>query len=347
MIREAISKLVDKENLSFTEAKGVFEEIFERKAVPSQIASFLVALKMKGEVEDEIYAAARVVRERANSLKVRDNFCGIENKDEPIVDTCGTGGSGINKFNISTCVAFVVSAAGIKVAKHGNKAMSSSCGSADVLEELGIKINASPSLMEKAIKEIGIGFLYAPMYHPALGEVAKVRREIGVRTIFNILGPLCSPASATHQLLGVYSKDLIYVISRVLKKLGVKRAFVVHSKDLKDEISLGAPTFVSFLNRRRIENFRLFPSDFGLKRVPIKELQAKNSKESAKIIKDILEGKKGATRNIVLANASCCFYILGKVKNLREGVELSSRLIDEGKVRRKFLEFKNFLDKYA
>jgi anthranilate phosphoribosyltransferase len=343
MIKEAISKLTAKHNLNFKEAKGVFEEIFDHKATPSQIAAFLATLKLKGETEEEISAAATVIRERATKLKIRDKFLGIEDEYQPIMDTCGTGGSGLNKFNISTATAFVVSAAGIKVAKHGNRAMSSSCGSADVLEALGINIGVSPSVMEEALKRVGIGFLYAPLYHPALGEVAQIRREMGIRTIFNILGPLCNPALADYQLLGVYSRDLTLVLARVLKRLGIKRAIVVYGKDLADEVSLSGPTYVSFLKNKKISNFTLTPSSFGLKKVKLEDLIAKDAKLSAKIIEDILKGKKGAPRDVVLANASVCFYIIGKVDNFKQGVKLAAQLIDSGKVRDKFLEFKKFL----
>ncbi len=273
MIKEAINKLTNRKNLNFEESKRVFEEIFDHQSTFSQIAAFLTSLKMKGEVEDEIFAAAIVIRERANKLNVLgDAFLDLKDKTQQIMDTCGTGGSGLNKFNISTAVGFVVSSLGIKVAKHGNRAMSSSCGSADVLEAMGINISVPTSVMEEAIKKIGIGFLYAPLYHPALKEVGQIRREIGVRTIFNILGPLCNPAFANYQLLGVYNKDLAPIIARVLKKLGVKRAFVVCGKDLKDEISLTGQTEVSFVNNKKITNFLLSPSSFGLKKIKVEDL---------------------------------------------------------------------------
>ncbi|MFA5272184.1 MAG: anthranilate phosphoribosyltransferase, partial [Candidatus Omnitrophota bacterium] len=242
MIKEAIEKLTKKINLSFEETKEVFNDIFDHKVSSPQTASLLTALSMKGETAQEIYGAATVVRERAMHLSVKETFMGIETEGEQIMDTCGTGGSGSNKFNISTAVSFVVSALGIKVAKHGNRAMTSSCGSADVLEELGIKIDVAPKVMEEAISKVGIGFLYAPLYHPALLEVATIRKEIGIRTIFNILGPLCNPASATHQILGVYKKELVYVMAVVLRNLGVKKALVVYGKDLKDEVSLAGET---------------------------------------------------------------------------------------------------------
>ncbi len=347
MIKQAIAKLIKREDLKFNQAKSVFEEIFAQQATPAQIASFLTALGAKGEKEAEISAAASVIRQKANKLKVGGGFLGIEDKDEPIIDTCGTGGSGINKFNISTATAFVVSACGVKVAKHGNKAMSSNCGSADVLEALGINIAASPAIMEEAVKNIGIGFLYAPLYHPALKEVAAIRREIGVRTIFNILGPLCNPALANHQLLGVYDPSLTLPLAKVLRELGTKRAFVVCGKDLADEISLTGPTKVSFLDRKKIKNFNLNPRDFGLKKIKLNDLMVKDKIASARTITGILKGKKSPARDIVLASASVCFYILKKVPNFKAGVKLAAGLIDNGKARGQFLKFKQFLDKNA
>ena len=344
MIKEAISKLVKGNNLDFEQAKICFEEIFDRKATPAQIAAFLIALSLKKETEDEISAAAGVVREHAKKINIRDSFLGIEIEDDYIMDTCGTGGSGLNKFNISTAVSFVIAAAGIKVAKHGNKAMSSTCGSADVLQALGIKVDAAPEAMEESIKAVGIGFLYAPLYHPALKEVALIRREVGVRTIFNILGPLCNPAFATHQLLGVHSKELVGIIARVLKNLGLRRALVVHGKDLKDEVSLTGKTHAAFLNNNKIKTFTLNPSDFGLKKIKLDNILVKDAKTSARMVKDVLAGKKGAPRDIVLANSSCCLYILGKAKTFKEGTKLAAQIIDEGRALKKLNDFKGFLD---
>jgi len=347
MIKEAINLLVNNKDLKFEETKSVFEEIFDHKATSSQIASFLTALKIKGEKEAEISAAATDGRKHANKLVLKDNFLGQGLGNQPIIDTCGTGGSGVNKFNISTAVALVVSASSVIVAKHGNKAMSSSCGSADVLEALGIKISAPASVMEKALKQVGIAFLYAPLYHPALKEVAQIRREMGIRTIFNILGPLCNPASASYQLLGVYSPQLLLILAKVLRHLGLKRAFVVCGKDLKDEISLTGPTQVCFLNKKKITKLTLSASSFGLKKIVLKDISADSAKESAQIIRDVLAGKKGAARDIVLANAAACFYILAKVNSLKQGVSLAAQLIDKGKAKDKLSEFKDFLDANA
>ncbi|MDD5069238.1 MAG: anthranilate phosphoribosyltransferase [Candidatus Omnitrophica bacterium] len=342
-IKTSISRLVDKKDLSFQEAKLVFEDIFEDKAEETQIAAFFTALKIKQETEAELSAAVDVIRARSKKINSRDRFLGVTDKDDCLFDTCGTGGSGVNKFNISTAVAFVVSSLGIKVAKHGNKAMSSNCGSADVLESLGVNILADSSVMESAIKDIGFCFLYAPMYHSALAKVAKIRRDLGIRTIFNILGPLCSPAELTHQLLGVYSRSFVPVVARVLKRAGIRSAFVVYSEDLKDEISLSAPTFVAHLKGKTVKNFTLKASDFGLKPLKLKDLEVKNAKESARVIQEIFKGVKGPKRDIVLANASSCFYILGRVKTLKAGVVLASDLIDSGKVIKQFNNFKKFV----
>lgn len=344
MIKEAIDKLTNYEDLSFEETKEIFENIFSRKATPAQVAAFLIALKMKGETENEILAAATVVRSLSKKVSVKNNFVGITLEEEQILDTCGTGGSGVNKFNISTAVAFIVAAAGVKVAKHGNRAMSSSCGSADVLEALGIKIDVEPSVMVESIKKTGIGFLYAPLYHPVLAEVASIRKEIGVRTIFNILGPLCNPALATHQVLGVYRKELVRPIANVLRKLGVKNAFVIYSEDLKDEISLAATTAVVLLSGNKIKSLSLRPSDFGLKKINTADIEVKSAAASAKLINDILEAKQSPARDVVLASASSCFYILGKAKTLKEGVKIAADIIDSMAAKKKLEEFRNFVN---
>ncbi len=347
MIKEATNEFIKGKDISFVQMKEAFEEIFNSEVTPASIASFLTSLKMKGESEEEILAAAIVVREKAKKINVRNNFLGLGDGSEPVMDTCGTGGSGLNKFNVSTATAFIISAAGIKLAKHGNRAMSSNCGSADVLEELGINIEVSAQVMEKAIKEIGIGFLYAPLYHPVLGKVAKVRREMGLRTIFNILGPLCNPALANYQLLGVYDPGLIVPLARVLRKLGVRKAFVVFGKDVCDEVSLTGATKVAFLNNKKISTLTLNPSSFGLKKIRLEDLLVKSKESSASVIEDILAGGKGAARDIVLANASTCFYILGKVDNFKQGVKMAAELIDTKAAKNKLLEFKEFLKKNA
>ncbi|RKY38966.1 MAG: anthranilate phosphoribosyltransferase [Candidatus Omnitrophota bacterium] len=335
MIKEAIAKLIENKDLAPEETRKVFKEIFEKRATPSQISAFLVALKKKGETYQEISSAAKVIREKAKRVKI--------NRNRPLLDTCGTGGSKTNKFNISTAVAFVVASAGIRVAKHGNRGVSSPCGSADVLKALGIDLTLPSSTMEEALRKIGIAFLYAPLYHSSFAVVAPIRREIGIITIFNILGPLCNPGFPTHQLLGVFSPDLVLKLANALGVLGVRRAFVVYGEDIKDEISLTGKTLVGFLDKKRVRKLYLSPSSFGLRRCALKDLQVNNVEESARVILDVFAGKRGAAQDIVLANASACFYILNRVKNLKEGVELAKSLIIQGKVREKFSAFKDFL----
>ncbi|MBU2103282.1 MAG: anthranilate phosphoribosyltransferase [Candidatus Omnitrophota bacterium] len=347
MIKEAIVSLFQHKDLSRACAQEAFEEILSQKATNAQIAAFLVALAAKQEKEIEITAAALTLRKKAIRVIARESFVGIENTDEPIFDTCGTGGSGVNKFNISTATAFVVSAAGIRVAKHGNRAMTSSCGSADVLEALGVTVTAEPRIMGDAIRAVGVGFLFAPLYHPALAGIAQIRREIGIRTIFNILGPLCNPAGATHQLLGVYRKELLGTMARVLRALGTRRAFVVHSSDLKDEISLSSTTAVAHLHKNKIEKISIRPSDFGLKKIKIKDIEVGNAKESARVITGVLGGKRSAAREIVLANAGASLYILGCVANLKEGARIAATLIDTGAAQKKLFDLKEFIRSHA
>lgn len=343
MIESVIAKLTARENLAFPEAKRVFSEIFTGEVLPVQIASFLTALKMKGESELEIAAAAQVIREKAKKI----NAGGQAGCVCDILDTCGTGGSGVAKFNISTAVAFVMAASGVKVAKHGNKAMSSASGSADILQELGINISAASEVMEKALNQLGICFLYAPLYHPALKTVAEVRRQLKIRTIFNILGPLCSPASANYQLLGVYDTKLILPMAKVLQNLGIKRAFVVCSKDLKDEISLSGPTRVSFVDGKKIKKLTFSAASFGLKKIKPKAIASSSPAESAAMVKEVFSGKKGPARDIVLANAAACFYLLNKVKKLKDGVATAALAIDSGKTYDLLEKFKSFLKENA
>ncbi len=347
MIKKLIAKIAKGQDLEFKESCSLFEDIFNSKLTPAQIAAILVGLKVKGETEVEIAGAVTVIRKKAKKIDTSNKFLGIKSSKDSIIDTCGTGGSGLNKFNVSTATAFVVSASGVKVAKHGNKAMSSNCGSADVLEELGIKISSSLSTMEKSLRDIDIAFLYAPLYHPALGSVATIRRELGIRTIFNILGPLCNPALANHQLLGVHSPELVLTLAKVLRKIGVSKAMVVNGKDVCDEISLTGKTKVALVKGKSISFQELKPSDFGLKKICLDDILVSSGRQSAKIIKSILAGKKGAPRDMVLANASACLYILSKVRTLKDGVKMAGQLIDDGKAYNKYKQFKDFLENNA
>jgi len=343
MIKEAIVQLMRKKDLSPAVVRAVFKEIFDKQVLPEQVAAFLTALAFKGETGPEIAAAAGVVREYARKVDVRTNLLGVADMREPVFDSCGTGGSATGKFNISTAVAFVVAAAGVKVAKHGNRAMSSKCGSADCFEGLGIRIDVAPALMQEAVKTVGIGFLFAPLYHPALKDVAVLRRNIGIRTIFNILGPLSNPAGASHQLLGVYRRDLLPVMARALADLGIKRALVAYSADLKDEVSLGARTDAIEVKGKSLKKLSLSAASFGLKRVPLAALKAKDAAQSVKTIKDVFTGRKTPARGIILANAACALYLLGRAASFKEGAGLAAGIIDAGKAMAKVEELRRFL----
>jgi len=346
MIQELILKVVNGDDLAKDEMADVFRAIMEGKATPAQMAAFLTALRMKGETVDEITAAAKIMREKMIKIDVRSgvglNRDEINQELETILDTCGTGGSGTHTFNISTATAFVVAGCGVKVAKHGNRSASSQCGSADVLEALGIDITMSPKKVEKCVKEIGIGFLYAPSFHPAMKNVATVRKEMGIRTIFNILGPLCSPASANTQVLGVYDVSLVEVIANVLKNLGTRKAFVVHGLDTIDEISITGPTFIGEVSNSRAKVYTVRPEDFGVRVAPLKEIVGGDAKTNAEIIKKVLSGERGARRDVVLINASAALICANKAKTFKQGVKLAEEAIDSGKALEKLEKLRNF-----
>ncbi|MBU0683381.1 MAG: anthranilate phosphoribosyltransferase [Candidatus Omnitrophota bacterium] len=322
-IQSAIKKTVALDNLTEKEVYSVFDGIMAGQSTSAQIGAFITALRMKGETVDEITGAAKVMRKKALKIKI-----GL--KADPIVDTCGTGGSGTNVFNISTVSAFVVAACNVKVAKHGNRSASGNCGSADVLEELGVKVDVSLKVVKKCIESINIGFLYAPLFHTAMKYAALPRREIGIRTIFNVLGPLSNPALATCQVLGVYDKDLTETLAKVLKKLGTKRAYVVHGMDSVDEVTITAKTKVSELCGGKIRSYFVSPSDFGLKKAKMKDIRGGSVKTNARIIRDVLKGKPGAKRDVVLMNSSMALMASGKVKSFKEGTKKSAQAIDTG-----------------
>lgn len=336
MIKEAIEKIVKKIDLTEAETRGVFGEIMSGKATPAQIGSFVTALRMKGETVDEITGAARVMREKSIKIHTGKSAVGMDRDDinmdeETIVDTCGTGGSGTNTFNISTAVAFVVAGAGLKVAKHGNRSASSQCGSADVLEALGVNLDISPDRVEKCIKETGIGFMYAPLFHGAMKYAIVPRKEIGIRTIFNLLGPLSNPANAMSQVLGVYDAKLTGVIARVLKNLGCRRALVVSGMDTLDEITITGKTKVTELNKGRLKTYFVSPEKFGMKRSKLRTIKGGSAKENAKILFSILEGKRGPRRNVVLLNAAAALVAGFKAVNFKEGIKLAENSIDSGR----------------
>jgi anthranilate phosphoribosyltransferase len=291
---------------------------------------------MKGETVDEITGAARVMRDRATRIRVGNHVLDIDRDEinldlESILDTCGTGGSGTNTFNVSTTVAFVVSACGVKVAKHGNRSVSSSCGSADVLEALGVNLEISPEAVQKCISAIGIGFLFAPALHGAMKYAAGPRKEIGIRTIFNILGPLTNPAGADCQVLGVYREDLTEKLAHVLKNLGCRRGFVVHGMDGIDEITLTAPTSIAEVTPHGVSLSVIRPEEFGFTSCTMQDLHGGNATENAEIVRTILEGGKGPKRDIVLLNASFALVAAGKAIDPKEGIKIAAEAIDSGR----------------
>jgi len=338
MIKKAIARVVEREDLTEAEMIEVMDQIMSGEATPAQIAAFITALRMKGETVEEITGAARVMRDRATRIRVGKNVLDMDRDDinldlETILDTCGTGGSGTNSFNISTTVAFVVSACGVKVAKHGNRSVSSSCGSADVLEALGVNLDITPETVEKCITEIGIGFLFAPALHGAMKFAIGPRKEIGIRTIFNILGPLTNPAGADCQVLGVYRDDLTEKMAQVLKNLGCKRGFVVHGMDGMDEVTLTAATRIAEVTPQAVKTTIIQPSDFGFAQCRMEELHGGDALENAAIVMGILAGQKGPKRDIVLLNAAFGLVAAGKADNPTAGVDLAADAIDSGRAR--------------
>lgn len=321
MIKEAIGNVVKGENLSEKAMMEVMEEVMTGVATAAQIAAFITALRIKGETVEEVTGAARMMRQMATRI---DACASI------IVDTCGTGGDGINTFNISTTTAFVVAAAGLAVAKHGNRAVSSGSGSADVLEALGVNINVGPEIVEECLRQIGIGFLYAPLLHGAMKHAIGPRREIGIRTIFNMLGPLTNPAGANCQLIGVYDAKLTEMFAGVLKNLGTKRAFIVHGADGLDEATVTGETRVSELKDGQVTTYNIDPLDFFGDTYALKDLLGGTPAENAVITRQILAGEDTPRRKVVLLNAALALVAGGKTGNLREGIALAAACIDSG-----------------
>jgi anthranilate phosphoribosyltransferase len=321
MIRDAISKLADRMSLTEGESEAVMREIMEGQATPAQIAAFLTALRLKGETVDEVVGAARVMREKAVKIRVDDPL---------VVDTCGTGGDRKGTFNISTATAFVVAGAGVTVAKHGNRATSSKSGSADVLRALGVNIDIPPFAVEECVNQIGIGFLFAPLFHGAMKHAVAPRQEIGIRTLFNILGPLTNPAGASIQILGVYADPLADLMAQVLIKLGARHCFVVHGEDGLDEISISGPTRFCEGKEGRISCYHLDPRDLGLALAGLDAIAGGGPEENAKILRGILSGERGPKRDIVLLNAAPPLVACGRAKDFAEGIVLAARAIDSG-----------------
>ena len=322
-MKEILSKLVAGNDLTKEEAMKAQKMILSGEATQSQIACFLTALRMKGETLDEITGLAMVLRDKANTISPKvDNY----------VDFVGTGGDCTYSFNISTTSAFVVAAAGVPVAKHGNRSISSKSGAGDVLEALGVNISADPDVVEKCVEEVGIGFMFAPHFNPAMKYVGPVRKEMGIRTVFNILGPLSNPSRAKAMVVGVYSPSLTEVIAGTMANLDVKRGFVVSGEDNMDEFTLTGPSTVSEIKDGKVETYEITPEQFGLKRCKIEDLQGGDGTVNAQITKDILSGKeRGAKREIVLLNAGAALYIGGKAESIEEGISIAGETIDSGK----------------
>lgn len=322
-MQDILNKLVSGSDLTKEEAMQAQELILTGQATPAQIACFLTALRMKGETLDEITGLAAVLREKANTISPKvDNY----------IDFVGTGGDRTNTFNISTTSAFVVAAAGLPVAKHGNRSISSKSGAGDVLEALGVNISADPQVVEKCVETVGIGFMFAPHFNPAMKYVGPVRKELGIRTVFNILGPLSNPSRAKKMMIGVYSPQLTEVIAGVLMNLGVESGFVVSGDDDMDELTLTGETTVSEIKDGEIKTYKVTPEQFGLKRCDISELRGGDGEANAAITKAILSGKEqGAKRDIVLLNAGAALYIGGKADSVEAGIQLAAETIDSGK----------------
>jgi len=339
VIKEAIETVVNGRSLTFEEAAAVMENIMIGEATPAQFAAFVTALRIKGEAVDEIAGLASVMQAKAAPVQAIP----------PLLDTCGTGGDNSCSFNISTTVAFVVAGTGLKVAKHGNRAMSSHCGSADVLEALGVKIELGAEAVAQCLEKVGIGFMFAPIFHPAMKYAAAPRREIGIRTVFNILGPLTNPAKARFQVIGVPSKELGEKIASVLHRLGTEHSLVVHGTDGMDEISISGKSLVWDVNRNRVlPPYEVTPDDLGFMKASMTQIKGGTARQNAKILRGILNGEVGARRNIVIMNAAAALVAGNQASDLKEGASIAEKMIDSGKALTKLnelIEFSQSLNK--
>ena len=332
IITEAVRALVDRRDLTRIEAAAAMEAIMSGAATNAQIAAFLTALRMKGETVEELVGFAQIMRQKAVKVRAHaDDVVAQTGTDrEMLIDTCGTGGDASGTFNVSTATAFVVAGAGVKVAKHGNRSVSSLCGSADVVEALGINIELPPPMVARCVDEVGIGFLYAPLLHTAMKHVMAARREMGVRTVFNMLGPLTNPAGANAQLIGVYAESLGEPLARALAELGTIRALVVHGADGLDEITNTGESHLHEVHEGVVRSLHVAPEDFGMPRADVRELQGGDREENAQIIRRILAGESGPRRDIVLMNAAAALLVGAKARDFKEGVTLAARSVDSG-----------------
>ena len=332
-MREYIQKIRDKENLTQQEIEAVMQQIMSGQAIKEEMADFLLALREKGPTVEELTGAARIMRKFV---------IGVSSRHKVILDTCGTGGDKKNTFNISTVSAFVVSGAGVPVAKHGNRSVSSACGSACVLEALGIRLDVEEQRLQECLDKIGIVFLFAQRLHPAMRNIAAVRRELGLDTIFNILGPLTNPARATHQVIGVYNRDLLEPVAKVLQNLGSRRALVVHGADGLDEITLTDKTFVCFYDGSQILSYDIMPEELGLVRCQPEDLEGGDVEQNARIAREILDGQPGPKRDVVVLNAAYALYTAEKTESLNEALAMARDSIDSGAAKRKLEALKAF-----
>ena len=331
-IKEAIKKVIERKDLTADEMRAVMNQIIKGEATSAQKGGFLTALKAKGETSEELLGSVHALRDNMLKVDIKDN--------EHLFDTCGTGGDGGKTFNVSTAVAIVAASGGVKVAKHGNRAVSSKSGSLDVLNQLGIKTDYSKEESEKIIDEKGMSFLAAPSYNAGMKNVGKERQELGTRTIFNMLGPLLNPAPLTGQLMGVYDETLLETVGQVLLELGLDRAMVVHGNDGLDEITITTTTTVCEVNNGKIKKYILDPKDFGINLSKISEIEGGTPEENSKIILNILKGEKGAKRDIVVINAAAALYVAKIVDSIKDGIKMAEDLIDGGKAFKKYEELK-------
>lgn len=326
MIQEGLRKIIARQDLDEAEMAAVMTEIMSGSVTDAQIGAFMAALATKGETFSELAGAARAMRRKAARIQVMA---------DTVVDTCGTGGDRSSTFNISTTAAFVVAGCGVTVAKHGNRSVSSRCGSADVLEELGVRLDIDPEVVEEAIHEVGIGFLFAPIFHGAMRHAAKARREVAIRSIFNMLGPLTNPAGANCQLLGVYAPELTEMFAQALQLLGARKALVVHGHDGLDEISVCAPTRISELDQGAVRTYDVTPEQLIGRTAVMEDLEGGGVRENARITRDILQGQKGPRRDVVVVNAAAALVAAGTARDFREGIAKAEASIDGGEANRK------------